>query len=60
MKSSSMNKSYYMIVKLFLCYDVKSNKQTNKQNKQTRNQSTENTDEQRSRYNKYIKPCMFI
>jgi hypothetical protein len=26
-----MNKSYYMIVKLFLCYDVKSNKQTNKQ-----------------------------
>lgn len=56
MKSSSMNKSYYMIVKLFLCYDVKSNKQ--KMN--SRNQSTENTDGQRSRYNKYIKPCMFI
>lgn len=51
-----MNKSYYMIVKLFLCYDVKSNKQ--KMN--SRNQSTENTDGQRSRYNKYIKPCMFI
>jgi hypothetical protein len=33
MKSSSMNKSYYMIVKLFLCYDVKSNKQTNKKSK---------------------------
>jgi hypothetical protein len=30
MKSSSINKSYYMIVKLFLCYDVTYVNQTNK------------------------------
>jgi len=30
MKSSSMNKSYYKNVKLFLCYDFKSNKKDKK------------------------------
>ena len=38
-----MNKSYYMIVKLFLCYDVKSNKQEIKVQKILMNRDPDTT-----------------